>query len=87
MLGITFAALRWHRLATKSYKGRGGQGDSDLLVWPLYLLAVVGRSSFIPRETGQEAVRKATSLDDDSYLEKQQLSFWEGLICPGLQPS
>lgn len=52
---------------------------------PQNLLAVVGGSSFTPGQTGQEAGGKATSLDNSS-LEKQWLSLWEGTIFPALQP-
>lgn len=54
------------------------EGDSDLLVWPLPIPAPPssgsGGSSFPPGEIGQEAVKRAPSLDDDNPLGKQQPS-------------
>lgn len=41
-------------------------------------MAVVKRSSFIPRETGQEAIRKATSLDDNGSSENSDFLSGKG---------
>lgn len=76
----TLAAPRWHRLAgRRSYRvSEEKEGDSDLLVWPLPTPAPPssgsGGSSFPPGKIGQEAVKRAPSLDDDNPLGKQQPS-------------